>query len=194
MPGTLQHCTSPTTTRQPLLLMTTYADASQSISEPTPDLTNSILSFTEKKVLTELIQKFPHVFTNKPGRTNNLQHRIDILPNTKPRNTPPYRYALTRCKLIEDNLAEMLAQGVITPLKSPWTSAVVLAPKKDDSLRFCIDYRKLNDVTVRDAYPISRIDDTLDALQHASYLSTLDLRSGYWQVEIDHTLNRVCHS
>ena len=138
-------------------------------------------------MLTELIQKFPHVFTNKPGRTNKLQHHIDILPNTKPRNTPPCRYAPARRKLIEDNLAEMLAQGVITPLKSPWASPVVLAPKKDDSLRFCIDYRKLNDVTVRDAYPIPRIDDTLDAFQHTSYLSTLDLRSGYWQVEIDRT-------
>ena len=110
--------------------MTTYADASQSISESTPELTDSILSFTEKKVLTELIQKFPHVFTNKPERTNKLQHHIDILPNTKPRNTPPYRYVPAHLKLIEDNLAEMLAQGIITPSKSPWTSPVVLALKK----------------------------------------------------------------
>ena len=162
-------------------------DPPQATSAPPPDLSESTLSITEKQLLTGLIQKFPHVFTDKPGRTGTLQHHIDILPNTKPRNNPPYRYAPARRQLIEDNLAEMLTQGVITPSKSPWASPVVLAPKKDGSLRFCIDYRKLNEVTVRDAYPIPRIDDTLDALQHASYLSTLDLRSGYWQVEMDPT-------
>ena len=79
----------------------------------------------------------------------------------------------------------MLAGRVIVPSKSPWISPIVLTLKKDGSSRLCIDYRKLNEVTVRDAYPIPRIDDTLDALQHAHFISTLDLRSDYWQVEID---------
>ncbi|CAM4838051.1 unnamed protein product [Rotaria magnacalcarata] len=79
----------------------------------------------------------------------------------------------------------MLEQHVIIPSKSPWASPVVLALKKDGLYRLCIDYRKLNEVTVRDAYPIPRIDDTLDALQHAQFISTLDLRSGYWQVEME---------
>ena len=81
----------------------------------------------------------------------------------------------------------MLSQRVIVPSKSPWASPIVLAPKKDGSYRLCIDYRKLNEVTVRDAYPIPRIDDTLDALNNAHFISTLDLRSCYWQVEIDET-------
>ena len=135
--------------------------------------------------LSKLISTFPQVFTCTPGRTTKLKHHIELIPGIKPRNSAPYRYAPARRKLIDSHLDEMLAQRVIVPSKNPWVSPIVLAPKKDGSSRLCIDYRKLNEVTVRDAYPIPRIDDTLDALQNAHFISTLDLTSGYWQVEID---------
>ena len=78
----------------------------------------------------------------------------------------------------------MLDEGIVRPSSSPWASPVAMVKKKDGTLRFCIDFRKLNDVTIKDAHPLPRIDDILEALKRPKYFSTLDLKSGYWQVPI----------
>ncbi|GFU11597.1 hypothetical protein TNCV_4476491 [Trichonephila clavipes] len=80
---------------------------------------------------------------------------------------------------------KMLDEGIVQPSESPWSSPIVLVRKKDGSWRFCVDYRKLNSVTKKDVYPLPRIDDTLDCLKGAMFFSSMDLRSGYWQIEID---------
>ena len=79
----------------------------------------------------------------------------------------------------------MLQRGIVQPSSSFWSSLVVMVRKKDDTWRFCIDYRKLNAVTHQDAYPLPRVDETLESLAGSTYFTTLDLASSYWQVEID---------
>ena len=90
---------------------------------------------------------------------------------------------------IARQLKLMQDQGIIYPSHSPWASPVVLVKKKDGTLRFCVDYRQLNSVTKSDTFPLPRIDDLLDQLGKAQYFSTLDLASGYWQVQV-HPLSR----
>lgn len=158
---------------------------SQSTLDDEPSLTDSELTTQQKEKVKQLIRTFPEVFNKQPGRTTKLQHEINLLPGSRPYNSPPFRYAPARRQVIDEQLNEMAEQGIISPSTSPWASPVILAPKKDGSLRFCVDYRKVNSMTIRDAYPIPRIDDTLDSLREAKFLSTIDLRSGYWQVEMD---------
>ena len=86
---------------------------------------------------------------------------------------------------VQQLLQDMLDKKIISPSKSPWASPVVLVQKKNGSVRFCIDYRKVNAVTRKDAYPLPRVDDTLDTLAGSVWFSTLDLKSGYWQVEVN---------
>ena len=118
------------------------------------------------------------------GHTSKVCHKIptgESPPIRQPlRRIPPFRRDEAK-KLLK----EMLDRQVIQPSTSPWASPIVLVKKKDGSLRFCVDYRKVNTVTRKDAYPLPRVDDTLDTLAGSRWFSTLDLISGYWQVEVD---------
>jgi hypothetical protein len=84
----------------------------------------------------------------------------------------------------EAEIEKMLQQGVIEPSNSPWTSPIVLCKKKDNTVRFCVDYSKLNHVTRKDPYPLPRIDESLDSLGGANFLCRMDLASGYWQLKM----------
>ncbi|XP_071051474.1 uncharacterized protein [Onthophagus taurus] len=86
---------------------------------------------------------------------------------------------------IDEELQNMLDLGVVEPSDSPWSSPILLVKKKDGSFRFCVDFRRLNGVTERDAYPIPYVSDTLNKLRNAKYLSTLDIKSAYWQIPVD---------
>ncbi|XP_049515963.1 uncharacterized protein LOC125942080 [Dermacentor silvarum] len=131
-----------------------------------------------------LLQNFRSSFDcDQPslGRTATVTHSIHT-GSHPPLRQRPYRVSAAERQIITEQVDDMLHRGVIRPSQSPWASPVVLVRKKDGSIRFCVDYRRLNKITRKDVYPLPRIDDALDSLQGAEYFSSLDLRSGYWQV------------
>ena len=121
---------------------------------------------------------------NKLGRTHLVKHKIDT-GDANPIKRRAYKPAISQKPIIEDQIEEMLAARQIVPSSSPWASPVVLVKKKDGSSRFCVDYRALNQVTLKDSYPIPNIQDCIDTLSGSNWFSTLDLASGYWQCEVD---------
>ncbi|KAK3720685.1 hypothetical protein QZH41_003450 [Actinostola sp. cb2023] len=98
---------------------------------------------------------------------------------------PARRLPMQRREEAEQQVQKMLKDGIAEPSASPWASPIVLVRKRDGSMRFCVDYRKLNEVTVKDSYPLPTIDSCFDALSGSKLFSTLDLSSGYWQMEMD---------
>ncbi|KAK9874212.1 hypothetical protein WA026_002568 [Henosepilachna vigintioctopunctata] len=115
--------------------------------------------------------------------TDLVSHRIDT-GNAYPIRQAPRRLPLAKQGEVAELIESMKEKGVIEESSSPWSAPVVLVKKKDGTTRFCVDYRKLNDVTKKDSYPLPRIDDTLTTLAGSKWFSTLDLKSGYWQVKI----------
>lgn len=134
-----------------------------------------------------IVSEFPDVFpTEIPGMppARDLEFTIDLVPGTGPISKAPYRMAPAEMKELKAQLDELLEKGYIRPSSSPWGAPVLFVKKKDGSLRLCIDYRELNNVTVKNKYPLPRIDDLFDQLKGAGIFSKIDLRSGYHQLRI----------
>ena len=134
-----------------------------------------------------MVCEFPNIFPEElPGLPpdREIEFCIDLVLEAQPISIPPYRMALAELKKLKDQLQELLDKGFIRPSTSPWGAPVLFMKKKDGSLRLCIDYRQLNKVTIRNQYPLPRIDDLFDQLQGARRFSKIDLRSGYHQLRI----------
>ena len=142
------------------------------------------LDAEQKEKLFTLLQKFKYVFRKKPGRTDVVKHVIDTGDN-RPIRGGRYRQSEKDRATIREIVKDMSDMGVVRPSHSPWGASVVLVPKKDGSTRFCVDYRRLNEITAKDVYPLPRIDATLDQLGGCKYFTAMDLTSGYWQVDMD---------
>lgn len=154
---------------------------------PLFDTTKGLLDVRESRLLKTVLRRNADIFARSStdlGSTNVTTHRIDT-GDSMPIKQQPRRVPIHKQKIIREKVQEMLDKGIIEPSTGSWSSPIVLATKKDGSMRFCIDYRKLNEATRKDAYPLPRIEDNLDTLRGAQWFSTLDLISGYWQVEMD---------
>ena len=117
-------------------------------------------------------------------KKREMEFAIDLVPRTAPISKTPYKMALVELKKLKAQLQELLDKGFIRPSVSLWGTPVLLVKKNDGSIRLCIDYRELNKVTMRNKYPLPRIDDLFDQLQGACVFYMIDLRSRYHQSRI----------
>ncbi|KAJ9539243.1 hypothetical protein OSB04_031976 [Centaurea solstitialis] len=134
-----------------------------------------------------VMREFPEVFPEElPGLPppRQVEFHIDLIPGAGPIAKSPYRLALSEMQELSSQLQELLDKGFIRPSSSPWGAPVLFVKKKDGSFRMCIDYRELNKITIKNRYPLPRIDDLFDQLQGATYFSKIDLRSGYHQMRV----------
>ncbi|KAL8093525.1 hypothetical protein AgCh_035410 [Apium graveolens] len=143
----------------------------------------------ETPILDEIpiVREFPDVFPEElPGLPpdREIEFSIDLILGAEPVSKAPYRMAPMEMKELAKKLQELLDKGVIRPSISPWGAPVLFVKKKDGSMRLCIDYRGLNKLTIKNTYPLPRIDDLFDQLKGACYFSKIDLRSGYHQLKI----------
>ncbi|GKB66589.1 putative reverse transcriptase domain-containing protein [Tanacetum coccineum] len=133
------------------------------------------------------VRDFPEVFPEDlPGLPpiRQVEFQIDLVPGAAPVARAPYRLAPSEMEELSAQLQELSDKGFIRPSSSPWGALVLFVKKKDGSFRMCIDYRKLNKLTVKNRYPLPRIDDLFDQLQGSSVYSKIDLRSGYHQLRV----------
>ncbi|KAM0060059.1 putative nucleotidyltransferase, Ribonuclease H [Helianthus debilis subsp. tardiflorus] len=134
-----------------------------------------------------MVRDFPDVFPEDlpgPPPPRSVDFRIDLIPGATPVAKAPYRLAPSEMQELSSQLQELLEKGFIRPSTSPWGAPVLFVKKKDGSFRMCIDYRELNKLTVKNRYPLPRIDDLFDQLQGATCFSKIDLRSGYHQLRV----------
>ena len=173
----------------PVLSNTTAVDDVNAPKADLPEglkLPTGILDDEQMEKFKELIRQHLDVFAENPKAptpTHYGQHEIRT-EDVPPIKQHAYRYSPQLQEVVNKEVDSMLEGNIVRPSSSSWSSPVVLAPKKDGTVRFCIDYRRLNSVTIKDVYPLPRIDDTLDRLGSGVYFSTMDLAAGFWQIPL----------
>jgi len=174
--------------------ISTVNETCQKLSEPddipeSQKVDLSHVSESQRQKLVELLDRNTDLFAKSDcdlGHTHLVKAKIDT-GNHSPIKQRPYRLPFSQRELVQEHIDKMLKAGIISPSQSPWASPIVMVDKKDGSKRFCVDLRALNRITKNNSHPLPRIDDILASLDGSQYFSTLDLRSGFWQVELEET-------
>lgn len=161
-------------------------DEEEEVNDYLPSVTVSVLDLShltseQQSQVTPLINS--DIFQKYPGRTSLVEHDIVLKPDAAVKRMS-YRIPERFLVELKEEVDLMLSLGIIQPSTSEWCNPVVLAPKKDSTIRFCIDFRYLNSISKFDSYPMPRIDDLIERLGKAKYLTTIDLSKGYWQVPL----------
>lgn len=138
---------------------------------------------SQEVILHDMISKRPAIFSNEPGETTLCEHHIDT-DSIKPIRSAPYSISPVKLKGVIAELRELISKGILVPSTSPWASPLVPVMKPDGSVRVCVDYRKLNSVTIPDPYFMPMIDEIITRVGAAVYLSKMDLSKGFYQVKI----------
>jgi hypothetical protein len=155
----------------------------------TPSSNNGTVNSVEGKALEEIrvVSEFPGVsLEDLPGMPpdRDIEFNIELIPGTAPISKRPYRMDVKDLAELKNQIEELLSKGFIRPSSSPWGAHTLFVDKKDGSRRLCIDYRSLNEVTIKNKYPLPRIEDLFDQMRGAKLFSKIDLRSGYHQLKI----------
>ena len=138
------------------------------------------------RIVNEYLDVFPEELPGMPPE-RDIEFIIELLPRTAPIAKRPYRMGVNELAELKKQIRELLDKGYVQPSSSPWGAPVLFVEKKDGTQRMCIDYRSLNEVTIKNKYPLPRIDDLFDQLKGACVFSKIDLRSGYHQLRIRRT-------
>ena len=143
----------------------------------------SYLPLVQRKELAEVITQYREVFPDVPSKTNLIEHDVDV-GDSAPIKQHPYRVSPMKKELLDKEVQYMMENDIIEESQSNWSSPCILVPKHDGGFRFCIDFRKVNDKTKSDSFPIPRIADCIDQIGNAKFVSTFDMLKGYWQVPL----------
>lgn len=149
------------------------------------------LSPTQAKDITNVLNQYHDVFGDHPKLCNLFTHQIQLHPGTSPLRHPPYRLHPRKRDLMRQEVDYLLQQGLAVPSQSPWASPCLLVPKEDGQMRLCTDYRRVNAVTVPDAYPLPRIDDLIDSVGQSKYITKIDLLKGYYQIPLSENAQQI---